>query len=251
MQRQFLLVTFLLACFFTPRFASAQVALQLVEGQPVNQSVGEFNYGAVTDCSTSFDFAWVLDSVLNPLATGLEVVVVIDSILAPPNSVYASGNPLAVGDTIRFDTSLSIPVNYFAGGSMKFDWRVFGTPTNVGEEYPCSLEVQATLGFCFNTIALIGYQVGDTCTVDVSNSVAPPRGTEWQISPVPAREVLRIAHPSGWLEWESVDLLDLQGRQIRHWQAGDRLEVLGIPAGSYFLRITSPEGLETRRILLE
>lgn len=203
-------------------------------------------------CPPDFDFGWSLDSIYQPLATGVEIVVVIDSIDAPSNSIIVSGNPVAVGDTIRFDTANFIPVYMFAGGQIGFTYRAIGTPTVVGEPVPCQFELAVTLAFCQNSVLLWGFDnPSGPCDVQTANSIEEARINSWTVGPVPAEGFLRVQHQDGYTQWQELQLLDLQGKVVASWQEGETPLIDGFSGGLYFLRIESEHAVHLERILIK
>ncbi len=249
MYRQFLFVTFSIACIFYSGH-SQTITPQLVAGQPVNAFMGGFNINRVTDCSPSYDFAWTVDSTQNPFVSGVDFVVVVTDITAPSNSIIVSGNPVSIGDTIRFDTANIVPVYMFAPGGIEFEYRLLGTPTTVGENYVCDNELAATLGFCSNSIIVMPLSQ-DTCEVETANSVVDPLRQGWDIYPNPAQSSLQLRSRHGHGEWTAVELWDLQGRMVREWESGEMIQLDEVKGGMYFVKIRSFEGEELQRLLIE
>ena len=96
-----------------------------------------------------------------------------------------------------------------------------------------------------------------TATDDsTTTGIASIGGVDFAVSPNPVHGVVEVTLPQP-LESDGVlSLYDLGGREMRHMTlpAGSRgvtLDTEGCAAGVYFLKLTTPQGVATRRLLVE
>lgn len=210
-----------------------------------------FNVNSIASCAPDPDFSITVDASLIPYANGVEIVAVITSMNSPqPNSIYTSYGPLSIGDTLPFDTTLSYPIYFFAGGGIAFEYRAVGVPVEVGESYDCGLSAQATLGTCNNVVLLMGSSTLD-CEVLPFNSIQDGADNGWELYPSPSQGPLRLAHKDGRTKWESAELFDLQGRLLNHWEDGEELSTDGLEKGIYFLKFESLGEESVMRVLVD
>ncbi len=202
-------------------------------------------------CAPDPDYNITVEPTLVPYANGVTLVAVITGLnTTQPNSTYTSYGLLNVGDTLPFDTTLGYPIWLYSGGTIEFEYRAIGVPTEVGESYYCDLGIIATLGACNNNIILQPNSTPD-CEVLPVNSIAEGLGQGWEIYPVPSHGPLRLNHEDGLTQWESVDLFDLQGRKLRHWEEAEEMSTSGLTVGVYFLKIQAMGEESIMRILVD
>lgn len=89
--------------------------------------------------------------------------------------------------------------------------------------------------------------------VVTSNPAPLAAAATWPLDvfPNPAHASLTLRRPSGTAA--TATLLDVLGRPVRQWQvtaAEQRLPLVGVSAGTYVMRVVSPEGLATRRVVI-
>lgn len=82
-------------------------------------------------------------------------------------------------------------------------------------------------------------------------AVNPDQGAaQWVLFPNPAHEEVQLRRPPGVTA--SVELRDVLGRTVRHWPATmTSLAVGELPRGVYVVRLATPTGLITKRLVLE
>ncbi len=98
-------------------------------------------------------------------------------------------------------------------------------------------------------------EMGDNCifttdtVVVISTGIVLERSNSLLIYPDPAFDHVTVSFPSATVGSSSVHLLDLSGRIVRQWQldplAKRDLYVGDLPAGRYFLRVSTPEAVYT------
>ena len=204
------------------------------------------------NCAPDPDFNITLGQDMVPFLNGVDIVAVVTNLTQPqPNSIQSSYGPMAVGDTLPFDTTLAYPVWMWAGGTIEFEYRAVGIPMETGEKYPCDLTVVATLAWCNNNVFLDDVYSNDSCEVLPFNSVTDGAGMGWELYPIPSHGPLRLSHKDGQTQWEMADLYDLQGRQLRHWEAEDELSTAGLKTGVYFLKFQALGEESVMRVLVE
>ncbi len=187
-------------------------------------------------CTPDPDFNIVVDPNLVPYANGITLVAVITGLNNPqPMSTFTSYGPVAVGDTLPFDTTLSYPIWLYSGGNIDFEYRAVGVATEVNEAYHCDLEVSATLAWCNNNVILMPTSTAD-CQVQPFNSISNGTDSGWELYPIPSHGPLRLAHKDGMTKWEQAELYDLEGRLLRQWGEGELLSTEGLNSGVYFLK---------------
>ncbi|MEO7082137.1 MAG: T9SS type A sorting domain-containing protein, partial [Flavobacteriales bacterium] len=97
--------------------------------------------------------------------------------------------------------------------------------------------------------------LGDSCifttdtVVVISTGIVGELSNSLVIYPDPAFDQITLSFPSGTAGSFSVHLLDLSGRIVRQWQLDilpkRDLYVGDVPAGRYFLRVSTPNAVYT------
>ena len=237
--------------FFLFAYGHSLDAQTLMANTYNNLFLGDFSVGAIYSCPPDPDFSITLDQNLIPYVNGITLVAVITALNNPqPSSTYTTYGPVSVGDTLPFDTTTSYPIWLYSGGSIEFEYRAVGVPTEVGEAYYCDFEIFATLGWCNNNVILTPI-AGQDCQVLPFNSIAEGAGQGWELYPTPSHGPLRLSHKDGRTKWEQADLYDIQGRLIRHWEEGEMLSTEGLETGMYFLKFEALEEEFVMRTLVE
>jgi|GEM_PF-3913854 len=230
--------------------SSAQV--NLVAGTYNDVLLESFSSTSQAVCDTNPDFSMIVDSSLIPYVDGMTVMMVITGITQPqPNSIFTDYGPVSNGDIIPFDTAAAYEFFFPAGGSLQWELRAMGIPTTVGDTVPCFYEIQATLGFCNNTITLQPAFGSSTCEVMPNASLEDGRSLGWEVYPNPSYGLLRLQHKDGISQWEAAELFDLQGRSIRKWRSGEEISTEGVESGTYFLKAYDQERPFVFRIIVE
>lgn len=249
MFKQFSLCALLLVCASFPGFGQQAV---LVEGQPANVLIDSLTYFSNAECPPDFDFELWPDSAFLPFATGVRLyAVVTDLSLQFPNSLSSSYGSVAVGDTLPFDTTRSYPFTFWSPGYVSIEFRAIGTPLVGGEVYPCGHELALTLAWCTNVAYLWPDSPPSTCQVQPMNSVAEALSGGWKLFPVPAAGRFQVRNADGISLWTAIDLLDLNGRRLRHWGEGEDLDASGLAPGMYLLALESASGRAVLRFLVD
>jgi len=107
-----------------------------------------------------------------------------------------------------------------------------------------------------NQTADMVFAVGDTGIV-ITNKPLPPVGIDdiataspFSIFPNPAHHIVEIHYDAG-LKIKTLQILDISGRQLMYFQGAKKsIDMSGLPAGAYLLKIASSKGVFTERLIL-
>lgn len=100
------------------------------------------------------------------------------------------------------------------------------------------------------------FAVGDTGTV-ITNKPLLPIGIHdiamtppFRIFPNPAHQIIEINYDAG-LKIKTLQLFDISGRQLMYFQGAKKsIDVSGLPAETYLLKIASSKGVFTEKLIL-
>lgn len=68
-----------------------------------------------------------------------------------------------------------------------------------------------------------------------------------QLFPNPTRELVQLEYQ--FVKIDHIQLLDLQGRILKEYQATDRISMQGLPPNTYLLRFVGPEGVALKKLV--
>lgn len=238
----------------------ALLSIQTTKAQVVTLTEGIYNnvlldtgtYTRATDCQGIPDVYIGVDPVLLPLATGMTVVAVITNVnAAQPNSFTTTTGPIAVGDTLPFDTTGSYPVYMTSAGSFSLEWRAVGIPTVSVEPHFCEFITLLTASACNNGFQLSTMNSVPQCSVEAPLGIHLPGLDAWDLYPVPASGPMKLVSRAGNIQWTQADLFDIQGRKLRSWTEGEEMSVEGLDAGVYFLKFEAQGQESVKRLSVE
>src|SRR5690606_34330904 len=100
------------------------------------------------------------------------------------------------------------------------------------------------------------FAVGDTGTV-ITNKPLLPVGIHdiamtppFRIFPNPAHRIVEIDYDAG-LKIKTFQVFDISGRQLMYFQGAQKyIDVSGLPAATYLLKIESSKGVFTEKLIL-
>ena len=106
---------------------------QLYTNVPAATQLHSFMYGSIYFCPPNPDFTAVVDTSIFNYADGVKLALRVDSLSSPqPNSIGTGAGPIAVGDTLVFDTMGRVYDFYFpAGGQAYFSVITVGMATTL------------------------------------------------------------------------------------------------------------------------
>lgn len=244
---------FLIAVFALLSIQSTKAqAITLTEGIYNNVLLDTGAYLRVTDCQGVPDVYIGVDPIILPLATGITVVAVITDVnAAQPNSFTTTTGPIAVGDTLPFDTTSSYPIYMASAGSFSLEWRAIGTPTVSVEPHFCEFSTLLTASPCNNGYQLATQNSVPQCSVESPLGIYQPGWETWDLYPVPATSTMKLIQRNGNAQWTHANLFDVQGKKLRSWEEGEEMSVEGLDAGVYFLKFGALGQEATKRVLIK
>lgn len=124
---------------------------------------------------------------------------------------------------------------------------------------PSQIYLEPNFGRATSFWFTIGYDMfNDTLNLYNSRTSGAKGGTlAWTLHPNPARETVTVQATLSQTEPVRLTLLDPLGRELRSWRpsagssVNEKLDVSGLPAGLYFLRMEGNGWTEGRRLLIE
>jgi hypothetical protein len=101
----------------------------------------------------------------------------------------------------------------------------------------------------FNEEAVPVLERSSVITVTTTNTIDPSLDQQIKVYPVPAQDMLFLKIPQ--LRVETIELYDLEGRQIQRWSGSrDQLPLIDLPQGTYALKLITDQGVAVRRIVI-
>ncbi|HHH54580.1 MAG TPA: T9SS type A sorting domain-containing protein [Bacteroidetes bacterium] len=108
--------------------------------------------------------------------------------------------------------------------------------------------VNGNSGFLIGKDGLMYKGIIDSATVGINNLDIKKK---INIYPNPAKDVLQI-DVSNSIEIENIELFDISGKKAKTYSSNDRnLNISGLSAGTYFLRVSTTEGGVTKKVIIE
>lgn len=162
-----------------------------------------------------------------------------------------------VEDETRLDFGASGALDY---GAMVFNSELLGAPRYAGmlgisgnlEDEPYS-----SVGFGRDLVPCVRLNIGDT-PLFTTNTTELPAQTKLKLSPNPAQgsvllslELLEMSNDA------QVSIFDVNGRQVRSIQLGAvqqgnfELDLQGLAAGAYFVRLDTEQGSKVTRLIVQ
>jgi hypothetical protein len=95
-----------------------------------------------------------------------------------------------------------------------------------------------------------GYELSGTMSFTYSNvGINPPEKTELKVYPNPTTGELKIEMCDMRYEICDIAIFDIMGRKVSHLTISHPISISHLPAGIYFLRITTDKGVITKKIV--
>lgn len=247
MKNASLLLVFLL----TSLFAKAQITMgPLYQGHYYNEVVyvGTYNSPGTCTYNNGTDFTFSFGGLILP--DGMEFVLVIDEPL-PSNTAMMNG-PLTVniGDSTSFTpstTGLGISAATNAA-TLNFHIRAIGTPTTVGQEYPCGIDGASSDAICGNSYALFPTTTPPPCYVSQTVGIEETEPVLFALT-VNQSNLSITATERGVLT-----VLGIDGRVHFTKQIQEGLTLQGLShlaKGNYIVRFDGPSGTKSQKIALQ
>lgn len=170
-------------------------------------------------------------------------------VLSTPNFVTIDGNPISVGTVLPISQQNSaFEVDFVIAGSVEFAIIASGTPSLVGQEVPCWIEIFQTLAICSNSMQLNWGESLVPCTVQPAVGVDENQVTGLEMK-LGQNGISVNSNERGILSVFSLD-----GRQIISKEVQPGFTFLGVSSlaeGTYLVRFEGRNTLVSKKILLQ
>ncbi|MCG8332181.1 MAG: T9SS type A sorting domain-containing protein [Chitinophagales bacterium] len=209
-------------------------------GQEVNDTIMKFNYGTIDACFPDPDVSLGVNSNLIPLASGLQIKLVIDEIIPDTGVIGTDGGLLSVGDELFFnDTTLSYPIYfYYAAEEIKYSYIVTGIPNILGEEYYCGVDSAFSFANCSNWFEIYPESSIPNCQIMNASETSQVSVQQVKIYPNPVKETLEIKTTK---PIKKIKVYDLSGNLVlKESGRNNRVSVdfSYLQDGMYILKVT-------------
>lgn len=117
------------------------------------------------------------------------------------------------------------------------------------DNYDIPISIENARLINFNEEAVPVLERSSVITVTTTNTIDPSLDQQIKVYPVPAQDMLFLKIPQ--LRVETIELYDLEGRQIQRWSGSrDQLPLIDLPQGTYALKLITDQGVAVRRIVI-
>jgi hypothetical protein len=195
-----ILVLFLILCCYSYK------AQHYTKGITFDSTIASGNF-LVNSCTQTMQTHIELDASLFNYVSGMQFMMIFDTV----NSIGPSS--IQSGDTLILNDANPI-ISIISGNGTNYWYRIkiVGTPTNLGQTYPCSIEFSQCTCFCFNAIIRASLTNTSTCIVDQSNAVSELKSNvALTIFPNPASHNLSI---NGITKSSIINIYDGYGKLV-------------------------------------
>lgn len=179
------------------------------------------------------------------------------SVQLKPNQDYIAVLEYVVEDETRLDFGASGALDY---GAMVFNSQQAGAPRYAGMlgiSGNLEDETYSSVGFGRNLVPCVRLNIGDTPLFTTSVAELPSQ-TKMVLSPNPAQgTVLLSLELQDMANEAQVSVFDINGRLVRNVRLGAvqqgnfELDIQGLVAGAYFVRLDTDKGSKTSRLIVQ
>jgi hypothetical protein len=239
MKRPVLLIALVILSF--TKLSHAQSYYQLQAGVFIYDTILVYNDNFTTTCGNSAQFRYSVDSSLTPVATGVNLELVVSQLTGTvTNNVTGT---VHLNDVYPFTLS-NQTYNFYstASATMKLKLIVTGTPTVPQQKYQCAFGGY-TGGTCPYTQSFFG---NDTCEVGMANGVTGVKNSS-VISVYNGSGSIHLQYESLMMQAVTFHLYNLLGQEVISTTFYDKSQTTEIPAsklcsGLYIWEVTEADG---------
>lgn len=219
-------------------------AQHYILGVPFDSTLTSGYYASAAGCTQTSEMTVKLDTSLFNYASGLEFMIVVDSVQGP------TGVPSPIpNDTFRLSSSTPTYSSLPIGPNFWFRIVVAGTPTTAFQHYPCHITIIQCTCLCLN-LTITKDVNGGNCTVDRPDAIFEQNADKaLSFYPNPANNSLNIKGINGKT---TLRLYDPFGRLVME-QTADADTVVDtsrLPAGVYSLSVDNGHGRSLNKVIV-
>ncbi len=232
---------------------NAQIIPPLNAGTFVFDTTYFFSFTFKGDCYPSAEYVIFLPDDFIPVATGVEMKLLVSGLTTSPGAVTTDFDTLHVNDYLTFSTDNEYIYFYSTEpGKIRFNWTITGTPTVQGEQYYCTYGV---FGSDHCPWYDIFYKL-DSCQIGDASGVAQEiDNSGLNVFENPITRSIEIMLEPGIVQHVIFRLYNLEGREVisRSFERPAnliQLPVDNLSKGFYVWKITGNDNIQKTGKLL-
>jgi len=207
------------------------------QGIAVDTVIYTGTYSFPGNSCPSMTFAEIeLDPALYNYVNGLQFMILVDTVTMGPPPQFS---PVHAGDTFLLNAATP---SYFTPASVVFNFRLklLGTPTTVGQTFPCNLDYLQCACNCYHLVIHTALTNTTVCSVGISNNIIEANKQIVVMYPNPLNDILFV---SGISQKTTIKLYNSFGILVMEQNSNHdvTIETSSLPNGIYTVVSLSDE----------